>query len=241
MSRLDRKQEEARARLVAAVALAFTAALAFGLIMTAPRHPPVGAEAAAPDISATSLQAANLERFISQAGACRIALTQAHIQIEPVADLREGASCGYTQAVALTQSLHPYSGPVTTSCAVAAGLVLWERDVVAPAAARHFGQGVARIELAGPAYACRSIAGRADGRMSEHASANAIDIGGFTLADGRVLTVKQGWRGRPQEQAFWRDVRDGGCDLFQVALSPDYNHAHHDHLHLDMGRYKLCR
>lgn len=232
----DPKQEEQRARLVAAGALAFTALLAFALVMSAPR----GVLGEPAEVSVTALHAANLPRFEQEAGACRTALTQAHIQIEPVPDLREGGSCGYADAVALTQSLHPYSGPVTTSCAVAAGLVLWERDVVAPAAARHFGQDVARIELAGPAYSCRPIAGRSDGRMSEHASANAIDIGGFTLADGRVLTIAKGWNGTPSERAFLREVRDGGCDLFQVVLSPDYNRAHHDHLHLDMGRFKLC-
>jgi hypothetical protein len=157
-----------------------------------------------------------------------------------VPDVRAG-SCGYQNAVELTQSTHLYSAPVATSCAAAAALALWERDVVAPAAERHLGQAVARIELAGASYQCRPIAGRSDGRMSEHASANAVDIGGFTLADGTVLRVERGWRGAAEERAFLREIRDGACDHFKAVLSPDYNRAHRDHFHLDMGRYEICR
>ena len=32
-------------------------------------------------------------------------------------------------------------------------------------------------------------------RISEHAFGNALDIAAFTLADGRKITVKNGWRG----------------------------------------------
>jgi hypothetical protein len=124
---------------------------------------------------------------------------------------------------------------------MAAALTLWERDVVGPAARRHFGQDVTRIELAGPSYQCRRIAGRTDRRLSEHASANAVDIGGFTLADGRVLRIEQGWsRGSSRDRAFLRDVRNGACDHFAAVLSPDYNRAHRDHFHFDLGRDDIC-
>ena len=89
-------------------------------------------------------------------------------------------------------------------------------------------------------YACRQIAGRSDGRWSEHAHANAIDMGGFTLADGRTITVLQAWRTRGPESAFLHEIRNGGCRIFQGVLSPDYNRAHANHLHLDMGAYKIC-
>ena len=64
---------------------------------------------------------------------------------------------------------------------------------------------------------------------------------GFTLADGTALTVENGWRGRPQQRAFLRAVRDGACERFDAVLSPDYNRAHSDHLHFDLGPDKLCR
>ncbi|MGE0597713.1 MAG: extensin family protein [Hyphomonadaceae bacterium] len=238
MAESDKRDEE-RARLIAAGALALTALIAFILVIGRPRETASPAEPSR--VAATALHPANLQRFAAAEGACLNALRHARIGAAPVPDLNETPRCGYANAVELTQSLHPYSGSVTTTCALAAALVLWERDVVGPAAARHLGQRVARIELSGPAYSCRAIAGRDDGRMSEHASANAIDIGGFTLEDGRLLRVEQGWTGTPAERAFLRAVRDGACGTFRVVLSPDYNRAHRDHLHLDMGAYELCR
>ena len=74
---------------------------------------------------------------------------------------------------------------------------------------------------------------------------NAIDISGFTLADGRVVTVKGGWAGGPAERGFLRAVRLGACDLFTTVLGPGYDANHHDHLHLDLARHggsgRVCK
>lgn len=225
------KEEHEGARIWAAPALAALALIMLMLLIGAP--PPEEADP-------MPLRADRLVSFQADTSACRAALAGAGFETERLPDVREGR-CGYQNAVELTQSTFAYSGPVATSCAAAAALALWERDVVAPAAERHLGQAVTRIELAGSAYQCRPIAGRNDGRMSEHAFANAVDIGGFQLADGRVLTVERGWRGSAQERAFLREVRDGACERFAGVLSPDYNRAHRDHFHLDMGRYEICR
>lgn len=225
------KDPQERARLVAASALLLLALIAFMLLIGRP--PRV-------DVSPNALDARRIEAFQRDVRACRAALGAADIETAALPDLSEGR-CGYRDAVELTRSVHPYSGPVATSCAMAAALALWERDVLTPAAERHLGQAVARIELAGPAYACRAVAGRRDRRLSEHAHANAIDIGGFTLADGRTITVAQGWRGPARDRAFLRAARDGACDYFEAVLSPDYNRAHRDHLHFDLGRDDMCR
>lgn len=224
---------QARARLVAAGALAGLAVLMGGLFLLRPAVPEPPAEPAL-------LRTDQIAVFQDDVAICRAALEEAGFGIAELPDRREGA-CGYDEAVELTLSVHPYSGPVGGSCALAAALALWERDVVAPAAAEHLGQGVARIDLAGAVYACRQVAGRSDRRLSEHARANAVDIGGFTLEDGSEIKVLGGWRGRPAERAFLRAVRDGACPLFEAVLSPDYNAAHRDHLHFDLGRDKMCR
>ncbi len=227
---IDPERQE-RARIVAASALATLALIALMLIIGAPKR--------VPPLQATpGLDATDIAGFQRNPMACAQALADARVGVSALAERREG-SCRMTNAVELTRSLHPYSQPVATTCALAAALVVWERDVLLPAAQRRLGTTIARIELAAPAYQCRSIAGRLDRRMSEHASANAIDIAGFTLADGRVITVAQGWRG--PDRAFLHDVRDGACRVFQAVLSPDYNAAHHDHLHFDLGRDKMCR
>ena len=44
------------------------------------------------------------------------------------------------------------------------------------------------------------------------------------------------WRGRADEQAFLRRLRESACKRFGTVLSPDYNAAHYNHLHFDMGR-----
>lgn len=221
-----------RARLIAAGALTLLALVMLMLLIGRP--PPE-------DVSPAALRAARIAEFQRDVPACRAALASAGFETAPLTELREGARCGYADAVELTLSTYSYSEPVGGSCALAAALALWERDVVAPAAEAHLGQPVAQINLAGSVYACRPIAGRRDRRMSEHARANAADIGGFTLADGREISVLAGWRGRHDERAFLRAVRDGACAHFQAVLSPDYNSAHRDHLHFDLGRDKMCR
>jgi hypothetical protein len=121
-------------------------------------------------------------------------------------------------------------------------LFLWEKQVVEPAAERHFGQRVTRIDTFG-SYSCRPVRGRTQG-WSEHATANAIDIAGFRLADGHRITIAGNWAGEGAEAAFLREVRDGACRIFGTTLSPDYNAAHRDHLHFDQakrGGWSYCR
>jgi len=57
------------------------------------------------------------------------------------------------------------------------------------------------------AYSCRGMNGDSRAHISEHAFGNALDIAGFTLADGRHVSVKDGWKGMPEEQGFLHDVQ----------------------------------
>lgn len=131
------------------------------------------------------------------------------------------------------------AGP-TMTCANTLAYAFWERHVVQPAARELLNTRVARVEHYGT-YACRNIYGRAEGRPSEHASANALDVSGFRLSRGGQVTVVGDFRDEGPKGQFLRRVRDGACDWFRATLSPDYNAAHRDHLHLDFGRYRVCR
>jgi hypothetical protein len=136
-------------------------------------------------------------------------------------------------------------GELVTSCPVAAGLHLFETRVVQFAALRHFNSRVVAIEHFG-SYSCRRLYGRSQGEFSEHATADAVDIGGFRLADGTRIRVLGDWDGSGRKAAFLHDVRDGACRLFSTVLSPDYNAAHRDHLHLDQAErgttgWRACR
>ena len=179
---------------------------------------------------------------------CRSLLADIGDADRPVPPRRAGADCGYDDGMRLLPESERSIGfapraPVT-SCPVAAGLALWERDVVQPAALKHLGRRVAAIDHAG-SYSCRRLYGRSEGAFSEHATANAFDVLGFRLSDGRTVSVLRDWPSDGPDAAFLRDVRDGGCRLFATVLSPDYNAAHADHLHLDQARrgggWRMCR
>ncbi|MFV0625044.1 extensin family protein [Sphingomonas sp. ac-8] len=169
-----------------------------------------------------------------------------HYQVlEPVVS----GQCGYTDGVRLTGGGSRGIGfspkGVGMACPVAAGLTMWEWQVVQPAARRHFDSPVVRIEHFG-SYNCRRMYGRSTGDWSEHAAANALDVAGFVLADGRRIRVVGDWKGGGERAAFLREVRDGACDLFSTVLSPDYNEAHRDHFHLDQAHrgamgWRACR
>lgn len=154
-------------------------------------------------------------------------------------------ACGYSWAVlrpALPGNPRWMGEPPPTSCAIAAALVYWERDVVTPAARRHLGEPVTGIRHFG-SYGCRTIGNRQGGQLSEHATANAIDIAGFRLASGREISVLKDWNGSARDRAFLREVRNGACRLFGTTLSPDYDNAHANHLHFDQmaRREPFCR
>jgi hypothetical protein len=106
---------------------------------------------------------------------------------------------------------------------------------VQPAARRWFGQPVVGIKQIS-AYSCRGMNDVPDARISEHAFGNALDIAAFTLADGHIITVKDGWRGTPAEQGFLHDVQDAACTVFATVLAPGSNAYHEDHMHVDLMR-----
>lgn len=140
-------------------------------------------------------------------------------------------------------SLGPAS--VAPSCPVVAGLIVWQTQVVQPQAQRVFGKSIVRVENLG-SYSCRRLYGRSQGGYSEHATANAIDIGAFVLSDGTRISVLRDWVGKGPKARFLHGVRDGACRVFSTVLSPDYNAAHRDHFHIDMadrGKFgwRACR
>ena len=123
----------------------------------------------------------------------------------------------------------------TLACPIVSMLDRWFAESVQPAAQRWFGTRVVEIRQIS-AYSCRGMNGNPHAHISEHAFGNALDIAGFTLADGRRVTVKDGWRGLPEEQGFLRDVQGGACQLFNTVLAPGSNPQHADHFHFDLMR-----
>jgi hypothetical protein len=123
----------------------------------------------------------------------------------------------------------------TLACPIVSVLDRWLNDSVQPAAQRWFGSRVVEIKQIS-AYSCRGMNGNPSAHISEHAFGNALDIAAFTLADGRRITVKDGWHGLPEEQGFLRDVQGAACQQFNTVLAPGSNVYHYDHIHVDLMR-----
>ncbi|UWU86415.1 extensin family protein [Bradyrhizobium yuanmingense] len=123
----------------------------------------------------------------------------------------------------------------TLACPIVSELDRWLADTVQPSAMRWFGVRVAEIKQIS-AYSCRGMNGNSRAHISEHAFGNALDISAFVLADGRRITIKDGWRGMPEEQGFLRDVQAGACAHFTTVLAPGSNVFHYDHIHVDLMR-----
>jgi hypothetical protein len=131
-------------------------------------------------------------------------------------------------------------GEANMQCPLSIATYIWLREVDALAQDR-FGQELARVHHMGT-YSCRRQRGNGSGRWSEHAFANAWDIAGFEMEDGRLIRLLTDWDGEDEDaRDFLRDARQQACRIFNVTLSPDYNAAHRDHFHVDMGPYSSCR
>lgn len=180
---------------------------------------------------------AKLSRIAADPAACRAALREAGAA--PIDQpTRETGFCSTRDTVRAPSRLSP-AAPMMT-CPLALRYAVWERQVLEPAATRLLNASITRVEHLG-SYACRTIYGRPGERPSQHARAAALDVSGVRLADGRRLTIAADFSKATPEGRFLRVAQAGACELFGAVLSPDYNAAHADHLHLDLSPYRLCR
>jgi hypothetical protein len=87
-----------------------------------------------------------------------------------------------------------FNPPAMVNCPMVVGLHSWVEKTLQPAAMETFGSPITRLRSAS-GYSCRNRIGSLHGadKLSEHAKANAIDIGGFITADGRTIEVSRFW------------------------------------------------
>ncbi|MFM2410153.1 MAG: hypothetical protein RL481_981 [Pseudomonadota bacterium] len=176
------------------------------------------------------------DAFKSEGGRqCLSILKAADVRFTPLPNQSYGGGCQTIDTVKLMQLATDTTnlGPMT--CPLAASFAAWAKNAVRPAARQYLGSDVVRIETMGT-YNCRNVNGSRSGRLSEHAFGNAVDVSGFVLADGRRITVLSGWNGKKDEREFLRRLHQSACKRFGTVLGPDYNAAHANHLHFDMGK-----
>ncbi len=176
--------------------------------------------------------------------ACLTQLGATGARFDPIPDTYAAPGCnklGTVQLMALSGDRSQFGvsniGPV--QCRVASEFSNWARFGVDRAAREILGSPLARIETMG-SYACRNVAGSE--RRSAHARAEAIDVSGFVLEDGRRITLIDDWNsGTAAEREFLRVVHSSACKRFGTVLGPEYNRAHADHFHLEGTGARFCR
>lgn len=175
---------------------------------------------------------------------CFTDLSREEIRFSPLPDRDFGSGCIVTGAVELLDIGVPVTNLKSMRCPLARNFTAWVRHAVAPAAHQILGSELVKVESMGT-YSCRGIIGGAAGssaRMSEHGLGNAVDVAGFVLKDGRRITIERDWDSDdPEVREFLQVIHRSACRRFRTVLSPDYNAAHYNHLHLDMGRGPFCR
>ncbi|HBN5337836.1 TPA: extensin family protein [Enterobacter cloacae] len=174
--------------------------------------------------------------------ACASLLSQANqkalIRTQPVAD--SAGACPLHNVVRVRDF-----GPVSlnssflASCPLALSSALFVSQQARPLTRTWTGSELVRIEHLG-SYACRNIYHRPDARRSEHATAEALDISAFRLANGERITILHGWRST-KTQPWLQALLTASCGYYGNGLGPEYNAAHANHFHLGMRGFGLCR
>lgn len=154
-----------------------------------------------------------------------------------VPDITEtGSSCGISNPV----EVHYVSGvklstPATLNCNTARTLREWVDNAAQPSVA-NLNARITEMRVFA-SYSCRTRNSRPGARMSEHSLGNAIDIGGFTLSNGTVITVEDDWDQGREGKAL-RKMYSRACGVFGTTLSPDSDVYHQDHMHFDTASYR---
>lgn len=181
-----------------------------------------------------------LARLAREPAACHDLLARSQLRYTRISDREVAPGCAFVDAVRVHAATVAIDPDIALTCRAAVSLALWERHVLQPAAQQHFGQPAVRLDHFG-SFACRNLYGRSEAPRSRHASADALDIAGVVLADGRRIRVAAHWSGAAAEAAFLRELHAGACRVFDGVLGPEYNAAHRDHFHVERGGFRVCR
>lgn len=162
------------------------------------------------------------------------------LEYQPLADYTPVADCPLTNVVRLNASGVAFNHSFVATCPLALSWLMFEHHYLQPAAKNLLGSPVSRVEHYG-SFACRNIYGRKNARRSAHASAEALDVAAFSLADGQTISVLDDWPDEEKNGQFLRRIHQGACRSFATVLGPEYNAAHANHFHLAVGGFNLCR
>jgi hypothetical protein len=176
--------------------------------------------------------------------ACRLALTDAVAIAPSIPPVRGPGACGgddlvRLEAVVLSDKRRVAVKPAAIlRCRMAAAIADWVRVDVVPLAA---GLGTTVSELDNfDSFECRGRNRVVGAKLSEHGRANALDVRGVKLANGRMLSLTD--RNAPHDAR--EKARASVCARFTTVLGPGSDGYHEDHIHLDLAErrngYRIC-
>lgn len=126
---------------------------------------------------------------------CMHLLSGLAAEVEWLAPIKKGP-CGLPAPVRLksvgSDPKVVFDPPVDVNCQLVAALDRWVKTTLQPKARERMKSEVVRI-VGASGYSCRNIYNLPNAKLSQHALANAIDIGAFGLANGRTVRVLKGW------------------------------------------------
>jgi hypothetical protein len=126
---------------------------------------------------------------------CTHLLSAVAAEVEYLEPIKKG-ECGLPAPVRLkslgSDKKVVFDPPVDINCPMVVALNKWIKSTLQPKAVAGLKSSVTTIVNAS-GYSCRNVYGLPNAKLSQHALANAIDIGGFKLADGRTIKVLRGW------------------------------------------------
>ena len=174
---------------------------------------------------------------------CRAALKRRGVAFVDIAPIRDSANCHIDRPVRVSTlargvQLKPAA---TLNCQAALAAAEWLQQDAGPAARKRYLTGIASVGNMS-SYSCRRI--RGSGQWSEHSKGNALDIGSFTLKNGRTIKVSRQSLFAIRARGFLHAVRTGACDEFSTVLGPGSDADHADHFHFDLRQrrsgYRHC-
>jgi hypothetical protein len=169
---------------------------------------------------------------------CLSRLQASAVSFSALPNQSEGRGCRTIDTIKLLDFGTEATNLGAMTCPLAANFAAWAQHAAQPAARVYLGSDLVRIETLGT-YNCRTVNGSGPSkRLSQHAFGNAVDVSAFLLKDGRRISVLGGWNGPTDERAFLKRLHASACKRFGTVLGPNYNAAHANHFHFDMGKSK---
>ena len=144
--------------------------------------------------------------------------------------------CGVKNPVKLTEvDGVKMTREVSIGCDTAWAFYTWVQKGAKPSVGRT-GGGLAKVQVIW-GYACRNRNSAKNGRLSEHAKGNALDIAGFVLKDGTSVSTLRDWRSRSKGPILKR-MHKKACGPFKTVLGPNANKFHQHHFHFDVAKHR---